>query len=113
MRNLFKNAIYLFDMSLDAPTIITSKADSNYELHVIPTFEYPYDDHFLNNPNGIKLLIYVVQGGNLIYRDEFSGAHQDDQYFFDILKWFNREPKNYIETIYNDRLIVTQDQINY
>lgn len=106
MRNLFKDAIYLFDMELDCPTILKSMSDPSYELHILPTLEYPYDDTYMNHPCGIKLLTYIIKDGDLLIRDEMSGSYSDSKYFFETLKWFNDNPKNYIDIIYNQEFTV-------
>ena len=61
MRNLFEDAIYLFDMEIEQPTIITSQADSNFELHVIPDYEYTCNDGFHIKPIGIALFVYFKE----------------------------------------------------
>jgi len=106
MRNLFEDAMYLFDMKLDQPTIFKSIADPSYELHVLPTLEHPYDELFINYPCGIRLLTYIIKDGDLLERDEMSGNHMDSNYFFETLKWFNENPKNYIDIVYNQELTV-------
>ncbi len=106
MRNLFKDAIYLFDMELDKPTIIKSIADNNYELHVIPDYEQSSVDGFHIKEIGIQLHIYIIKDKAIEEKDIFSGNHMDDKYFFDFLKWFHDNPNQLIEVFYRSKLEV-------
>jgi len=106
MRNLFEDAIYLFDMEIEKPTIITSQADDNYELHVIPDFERNCIDGFHIKEIGIQLNIYIIKDNELEEKDIFSGNHMNDKYFFDFLKWFHDNPNQLIEVFYRSKLEV-------
>jgi len=106
MRNLFEDAIYLFDMELDKPTIIKSIADNNYELHIIPNYEEISDDGFHFKVIGIQLNIYIIKDNELEETDIFSGNHMNDKYFFDFLNWFHDNPNQLIEVFYRSKLEV-------
>jgi hypothetical protein len=104
MRNLFEDAIYLFDMEIEQPTIITSQADSNFELHVIPDYEYTCNDGFHIKPIGIALFIYFIKDGELEERDVMDGSHYNSKYFFDYLKWFHEAPQQMLNDFYRSEL---------
>ena len=104
MRNLFEDAIYLFDMEMEKPTIITSQADSNFELHVIPDYEYTCNDGFHIKPIGIALFVYFIKDGELEERDVMDGSHCNSKYFFDYLKWFHEAPQQMLNEFYRSEL---------
>lgn len=111
MRNLFKDAIYLFDMEIEKPTIITSKADSNFELHVIPDYEYTSDDGFHIKPIGIALFLYLIKDGELEEKDVMDGSYMNSKGFFDYLMWFHKEPQNLLNVFYRTELeSITKNQ---
>ena len=104
MRNLFEDAIYLFNMEMEKPTIITSKADNNFELHVIPGYEYKCNDGFHIKPIGIALFVYIIKDGELEEKDVMNGSHMDSKYFFDYLMWFHEAPQNMLDVFYRSEL---------
>lgn len=108
MRNLFEDAIYLFDMEIDKPTIIKSKADNNYELHVIPDYEQVCVDGFHIKTVGIALYIYIIKNDSLEERDVMDGECMDSKYFFEYLEWFHESPKNLLDVLYRGKLEIIQ-----
>ena len=110
MRNLFEDAIYLFDMEIEKPTIITSKADNNFELHVIPDYERNCIDGFHIKIIGVALYLYVFKDGEIEERDVIDGDHYNSQYFFDYLKWFHEAPQQMLNEFYRtDFEIITKN----
>lgn len=103
MRNLFEDAIYLFDMEIEKPTIITSKADDNFELHVIPDYEY-YREGYNHQIVGVALYIYLFKNDEIEERDLLDGPHMNSKYFFDYLRWFHESPQALIDEFYNTEL---------
>lgn len=107
MRNLFEDAMYLFDMKMHEPTIIKSASNSNYELHIIPSYETEcIDEYFHVQEIGIQFNILILKNYTLCEEDVFNGKYIGSKYFFDYLKWFNDDPEDLIKKYYESELSV-------
>jgi hypothetical protein len=102
MKNLFQDAMYLFNMEIEQNTIFISENDPAYQLHVIPMFEYTYDDFlsFSDIPSSVKFELYLFKDKTLIETDDLSGDYVSSEFFFEYLRWFNHEPDVMIDSLY-------------
>jgi hypothetical protein len=102
MKNLFKDAMYLFNMEIDKLSVFTSENNSAYQLKVMPAFDYTVNDllSLSDIPSGVKLDLYLFENNKLIEKDDMSGDFVNSKFFFEYLRWFNDEPKIMIDSLY-------------
>jgi len=102
MKNLFQDAMYLFNMEIEKTTIFISQNNPAYQLNVIPIFEYTYDDFlsFSDIPSSVKFDLYLFKDKKLIEKDDLSGDYVSSEFFFEYLRWFNHEPDVMIDSLY-------------